>query len=56
VSPALFTFAIILALLLANAVFVAGEFAIVGVPRSSIERLARVSSGWPRSVIRSHDG
>ena len=37
-SAGLFTFAIILALLLSNALFVAGEFAIVGVPRPSIER------------------
>jgi CBS domain containing-hemolysin-like protein len=55
VSPALFTFAIILALLLANAVFVAGEFAIVGVPRTSIERLASLGNTLARRVIRILD-
>ena len=54
-SPALFTFAIILALLLANAVFVAGEFAIVGVPRSSIERLASLGNTLARRVLRILD-
>ena len=54
-SPALFTFAIILALLLANAVFVAGEFAIVGVPRPSIERLASLGNTLARRVIRILD-
>jgi len=55
VSPALFTFAIILALLLANAVFVAGEFAIVGVPRSSIERLSSLGNTLARRVLRILD-
>ena len=50
-SAALFTFAVILALLLANAVFVAGEFAIVGVPRASIERLASLGNRLARRVI-----
>ena len=54
-SPALFTLAIILALLLANAVFVAGEFAIVGVPRPSIERLASLGNTLARRVIRILD-
>ena len=54
-SPALFTFAIILALLLANAIFVAGEFAIVGVPRSSIERLASLGNTLARRVLRILD-
>jgi CBS domain containing-hemolysin-like protein len=55
VSAALFTFAVILALLLANAVFVAGEFAIVGVPRASIERLASLGNTFARRVIRILD-
>jgi CBS domain containing-hemolysin-like protein len=55
VSPALFTLAIILALLLANAVFVAGEFAIVSVPRTSIERLASLGNTLARRVIRILD-
>jgi len=55
VSGALFTFAIILALLLANAVFVAGEFAIVAVPRPSIERLASLGNTFARRVIRILD-
>jgi len=55
VSAALFTFAIILALLLANALFVAGEFAIVGVPRPSIERLASLGNALARRVVRILD-
>jgi magnesium and cobalt exporter, CNNM family len=55
VSAALFIFAIILGLLLANAVFVAGEFAIVGVPRPSIERLASLGNRLARRVIRILD-
>src|SRR4029453_18567999 len=55
VSSALFPFAIILALLLANAVFVACELAIVGVPRSSIERLASLGNTLARRVIRILD-
>ena len=54
-SAALFTFAIILALLLANALFVAGEFAIVGVPRPSIERLASLGNALARRVVRILD-
>jgi CBS domain containing-hemolysin-like protein len=55
VNAALFTFAIILALLLANALFVAGEFAIVGVPRPSIERLASLGNVLARRVVRILD-
>jgi CBS domain containing-hemolysin-like protein len=55
VNAALFTFASILALLLANAVFVAGEFAIVGVPRPSIERLASLGNTLARRVLRILD-
>jgi len=55
VNAMLFTFAIILALLLANALFVAGEFAIVGVPRPSIERLASLGNVLARRVVRILD-
>jgi CBS domain containing-hemolysin-like protein len=55
VSGALFTFTIILGLLLANALFVAGEFAIVGVPRPSIERLASLGNTLARRVLRILD-
>jgi CBS domain containing-hemolysin-like protein len=55
VSGALFTLAVILALLLANALFVAGEFAIVGVPRTSMERLASLGNALARRVIRILD-
>jgi magnesium and cobalt exporter, CNNM family len=54
-SPALFTFTVILALLLANALFVAAEFAIVGVPRPSIERLAANGNTLAQRVIRILD-
>ena len=54
-NAALFTFASILALLLANALFVAGEFAIVGVPRPSIERLASLGNTLARRVLRILD-
>ena len=54
-NPALFTFTIILALLLANALFVAAEFAIVGVPRPSIERLAANGNALAQRVIRILD-
>jgi len=54
-NPALFTFTIILALLLANALFVAAEFAIVGVPRTSIERLAANGNTLAQRVIRILD-
>src|SRR4029078_13368294 len=49
------TFGIILALLLANAVFVAGEFAIVGAPRPSIERPRAIGNALARRVIRILD-
>jgi CBS domain containing-hemolysin-like protein len=55
VNEALFTLGFILALLLANAVFVAGEFAIVGVPRPSIERLASLGNTLARRVLRILD-
>jgi CBS domain containing-hemolysin-like protein len=51
----MFTFAIILALLLANGLFVAAEFSIVGVPRASIERLASHGNTLARRVIRIVD-
>jgi CBS domain containing-hemolysin-like protein len=55
VNEALFTIAVIFGLLLANALFVAGEFAIVGVPRTSIERLASRGNRLARHVIRILD-
>ena len=51
-SEVLFTLAIILGLLLANALFVAAEFAIVGVPRTSVERLAARGNTLARRVLR----
>lgn len=51
-SAALFTLGIILVLLLANALFVAAEFAIVGVPRTSVERLASRGNTLARRVLR----
>ena len=54
-NAALFTVAAILALLLANALFVAGEFAIVGVPRPSIERLASLGHTLAQRVVRILD-
>ena len=54
-SAALFTLAVIFALLFANALFVAGEFAIVGVPRASIERLASLGNTLARRVLRILD-
>jgi CBS domain containing-hemolysin-like protein len=54
-NPALFTFTIILGLLLANALFVAAEFAIVGAPRASIERLAASGNTLAQRVIRILD-
>jgi len=55
VTDVLFTLGVILALLLANALFVAAEFAIVGVPRPSIERLASHGNTLARRVIRILD-
>jgi CBS domain containing-hemolysin-like protein len=54
-SEVLITLSIILALLLANAVFVAAEFAIVGVPRTSVERLASHGNVLSRRVLRILD-
>jgi len=54
-SAPLFTFVVILGLLLANALFVAAEFAIVGVPRPSIERLAAHGNTLAQRVIRILD-
>jgi CBS domain containing-hemolysin-like protein len=55
VNEALVTIGSIFGLLLANALFVAGEFAIVGVPRSSIERLAARGNRLARRVVRILD-
>jgi len=52
VSAVLFTLGVILVLLLANALFVAAEFAIVGVPRTSVERLASRGNLLARRVLR----
>lgn len=54
-NDVIFTLAVILALLLANALFVAAEFAIVGVPRTSIERLAGRGNTLARRVLRILD-
>ena len=51
-SAVLFTLGTILVLLLANALFVAAEFAIVGVPRTSVERLASHGNTLARRVLR----
>lgn len=51
-NEVLFTLAVIVALLLANALFVAAEFAIVGVPRTSLERLASHGNTLARRVLR----
>ena len=51
-SAILFTLGVILVLLLANALFVAAEFAIVGVPRTSVERLASRGNMLARRVLR----
>ena len=51
-SGVLPTVGVIVALLLANALFVAAEFAIVSVPRPSIERLARHGNRLARRVLR----
>jgi len=52
VSAVLFTLGVIVVLLLANALFVAAEFAIVGVPRTSVERLASHGNALARRVLR----
>jgi CBS domain containing-hemolysin-like protein len=51
VTEALVPVAIILLLLLANALFVAAEFAIVGAPRSNIEHQASEGSFLARNVL-----
>ena len=51
-SAVLFTLGVIVVLLLANALFVAAEFAIVGVPRTSVERLASHGNTLARRVLR----
>ncbi len=51
-SAVLFTLGVIVVLLLANALFVAAEFAIVGVPRTSVERLASHGNALARRVLR----
>ena len=51
----MFTFAVVLMLLVANGLFVAAEFAIVGVPRASIERLAGHGNRLARRVVRILD-
>jgi len=56
VTEVLFTVGVILALLLANALFVAAEFSIVGVPRASIERVASHGNTLARRVVRILDG
>lgn len=48
----LFTLGVIAVLLLLNALFVAAEFAIVGVPRVAIERRAAAGDGTARRVLR----
>jgi CBS domain containing-hemolysin-like protein len=52
VTDVLFALAAILGLLLANALFVAAEFAIVGVPRPSVEHLASQGNTLARRVVR----
>lgn len=46
-----FTLGVVFALLLANAVFVAAEFAIVGAPRASVEHQASQGSRLARGVL-----
>jgi len=54
-NDVLFTVGVIFVLLLANALFVAAEFAIVGVPRPSIERLATHGNTLARRVLHILD-
>jgi CBS domain containing-hemolysin-like protein len=51
VSGVLFTLALILLFVLANGLFVAAEFAIVGAPRASLENLAEKGSDRARRVV-----
>jgi CBS domain containing-hemolysin-like protein len=51
VSAALFTLALILLFVLANGLFVAAEFAIVGAPRASLENLAEKGNRRARRVV-----
>ena len=51
-SEVLFPIGIIALLLIANALFVAAEFAIVGAPRTAIEYKASQGSFLARSVLR----
>lgn len=51
-APALVPSLIVLALVLANALFVAAEFAIVGAPRATIDRLAQAGNRAARLVRR----
>jgi CBS domain containing-hemolysin-like protein len=52
VSELVFSFAIILALALVNALFVAAEFAIVGAPRTNVDHLAAQGSRLAARVAR----
>jgi len=51
VSGVLFTLALILLFVLANGLFVAAEFAIVGAPRASVENLAEKGNRRARRVV-----